>query len=217
MATPLLKLPEIQENQSGKYITHNEALALIEGVITRVMSRTNNGPPDTPSNGDTYIVDDNSGDWSEFSVNDVAFYYAGKWHNITPIEGLSIWCVNETGHIYYDGSSWQFHQNEFNTTEEYYIGTVSGESFDIDWGMSSYQAMRLESSPTITFSNMTEGWKQLRFKQDVSGERVPDLPNGFWENGVSGEFSTNSGEEDILKIFYNGENYYYQIANFPNM
>lgn len=106
MATPLLSIPEIVENQSAKYITHNEALALIEGIITRVLSRTNSGPPSSPSEGDTYIVDSATGDWSTGSVNDIAHYYSGAWHFVSPIEGLSTWCVDETGKIYYDGSSW---------------------------------------------------------------------------------------------------------------
>ncbi len=107
MATPLLNIPEIQENQSGKYITHNEALALIEGLITRVLSKNNSGPPATPNEGDTYIVDAATGDWSAASIGDIAHYYGGAWHFLTPIEGLSIWCIEDDGNIYFDGSSWQ--------------------------------------------------------------------------------------------------------------
>ena len=106
MATPLLSIPEIQENQSAKYITHNEALALLEGIVTRVLSRTNSGPPSSPSEGDTYIVDDNSGDWGNGSVDDIAHYYSGSWHFVTPVEGFSIWCVDESARVYYDGSTW---------------------------------------------------------------------------------------------------------------
>jgi len=106
MSTPLYGLPEIQENQSGKYITHNEALALMEGLISRVLSRTNGGAPSSPSEGDTYVVDDNSGDWSGASVGDIAHYYSGAWHFLSPIEGLATWCVDEQARIYFDGSSW---------------------------------------------------------------------------------------------------------------
>ena len=105
--TPLLSIPELIENQSAKYITHNEALALLEGLITRALSRSNSGPPSSPSEGDTYIVDDNSGDWSDASIGDIAHYYSGAWHFVTPIEGLSIWCVDEAGSVYYDGSVWR--------------------------------------------------------------------------------------------------------------
>lgn len=105
MPTPLLSIPEIQENQSGKYITHNESLAILEGIVTRVLSRTNGGPP-TPSEGDTYIVDSATGNWSGATVGDIAHYYSGAWHFITPVEGLSIRCVDEAAKIYFDGSGW---------------------------------------------------------------------------------------------------------------
>lgn len=107
MSTPLFSLPEIVENQSGKYITHNEALALIEGLLTRVLSRTNSGAPTSPNEGDTYIVDDISGDWSLATLGNIAHYYSGAWHFLTPIEGFSIWCVDENTRIYYDGSGWK--------------------------------------------------------------------------------------------------------------
>ena len=104
--TPLLSIPEIQENQAGKYVTHNEALAIIEGLITRVLSRNNGGPPSSPADGDTYIVDNNSGSWSDASVGDIAHYYSGYWHFITPVEGLSIWCIDDGANVQYDGVGW---------------------------------------------------------------------------------------------------------------
>lgn len=107
MPTPLLLLPEIIENQPGKYITHNEALALLEGLITRVLSRTNGGPPGTPSEGDTFVIDNAIEDWVDGSLDDIAHFYSGGWHFITPVEGLSIWCVDEDGRIYYTGSGWE--------------------------------------------------------------------------------------------------------------
>lgn len=168
MGTPLFNIPEIQENQSGKYITHNEALALLEGLLTRVLSRTTGLSEISPSEGDTYIVNDTysnntkwsadtsvslgdvvvptshngykyecitagttgsseptwpttigntvtdgtaeweciSGIWNSGSVNDVAHYYSGAWHFLTPVEGFDIWCVDEDLQIYFAGSNW---------------------------------------------------------------------------------------------------------------
>ena len=104
--TPLLALPEISESQSGKYITHNEAVNLIEALVTRVISRTNGGPPPSPSEGDTYIVDSTTGDWSTASINDIAHYFSGGWNFITPVQGIDIYCIGDSGRIYYTGSSW---------------------------------------------------------------------------------------------------------------
>lgn len=110
MSTPLLSLPEIQENQASKYITHNEGIALIEALITRVLSRSNSGPPTSFSNGDTYIIDSATGVWENGSVNDIAHYYDSGWHFITPVEGLSIRCVDEGNQIYFDGTFWSYNQ-----------------------------------------------------------------------------------------------------------
>jgi len=56
--TPLLKLPQIAENQGSKHITHNEALRQIEAVLVRVLSRAVDDESTlSPVDGDSYIVD----------------------------------------------------------------------------------------------------------------------------------------------------------------
>jgi len=118
MATPLFSIPEIQENQSGKYITHNEALALLEALVSRVLSRTNSGPPGSPSEGDTYIVDNNDSDtdWAKADIDDIAHYYDGTWHFLSPVQGLDLYCVDEAIRIYYDGSEWlKYYASRLNT------------------------------------------------------------------------------------------------------
>lgn len=217
MPTPLLGFPEIMENQSGKYITHNVALALLEAVTTRIISRSNNGAPSNPSNGDTYIVDDNSGDWSNGSIDDIAHYLDGKWRFITPIEGLLIWCVDESQRIYYTGSLWRSEQAPaLNTINEYNIGNVSGE-VEIDWNNGIYQAATLEGGTTFTFSNIFEGRRQIRLTQDSVGGRIPVFPSGEWQGGDTSAadiVSTGDDDESIVKIFNNGIKYYYEVVNY---
>jgi hypothetical protein len=108
MSTDILNLPELAENQASKYLTHNQALYRVEGLLVRCLSRSNNGPPASPSNGDVYIVDIVDGDWSTATLNDVAHYYSGAWHFYTPPEGLRMWCADEATWIYYDGSAWAY-------------------------------------------------------------------------------------------------------------
>lgn len=107
MVTTLLGLPELAENQSAKYLTHNEALAIIEILMTRVLSRTNGSAPAAPSEGDAYIMDVDTGDWSDGVVNDLAIYYSSAWHFITPINGTRISCVGEDNVLVFDGAAWQ--------------------------------------------------------------------------------------------------------------
>jgi len=37
----------------------------------------------------------------------LAHYYASTWHYYAPVDDVPIWCVDETGFVYYDGSDWQ--------------------------------------------------------------------------------------------------------------
>jgi hypothetical protein len=118
MTTEILNISELQESQASKYITHNTALRQIEGRLVRVMSRTNSGPPGSPSNGDTYIVDSATGDWLNGTVGDIAHYYSDSWHFYTPAEGLVIWVNDEDLYIKYTGSEWV-------TTERFEVNSES--------------------------------------------------------------------------------------------
>ncbi len=107
MSTDILGLDELEESQASKYLTHNKALRQLEAELVRVLSRSNSGPPTSPSDGDVYIVDSLTGDWSTATLNDIAHYYSSAWHNYTPLEGLSLWCVDEGIRIKYTGSAWE--------------------------------------------------------------------------------------------------------------
>lgn len=108
MTTPLLKQPELSENQASKFVTHNEALRIVEIFAAgRVLSRTNGGPPGSPAEGDAYIVDDASGDWSSFALDDVAWFQGGAWKALTPFEGLgALWVSDEDVAVSWDGTTW---------------------------------------------------------------------------------------------------------------
>jgi hypothetical protein len=108
MATDILSITELLENQASKYLTVNQALRQVEAMLVRVLSRSNGGPPVSPSAGDVYIVDTVADDWSTADVDDIAHYYGGAWHFYTPPEGLHMWCADEVTWIYYDGSAWAY-------------------------------------------------------------------------------------------------------------
>lgn len=106
MTTDILSLAEITENQDAQYLTHNEALRKLEAMLVRVLSRSNGGPPGSPSEGDVYVVDSATGDWSTASIDDIAHYYSGAWHFYSPVEDLSLFCRDEDIRIRYTGSAW---------------------------------------------------------------------------------------------------------------
>lgn len=95
MTTSVLDIPEIVQSQGSKHITHNLGLRWLESGV-RVLSRSNGGPPGSPSDGDAYIVDSGTGDWSGFSAGDIAFRSNGGWYGYTPPNGMRVAVVDET-------------------------------------------------------------------------------------------------------------------------
>ena len=106
--TDFLEIPEISESQSGKYITHNEALRQIEAMLIHAKSLSNGGPPAGPSAGHIYIVDVKSGLWNvaEATLNDIAHYFGSAWHFYTPTEGVRLWIDDKDVTYVFNGSSW---------------------------------------------------------------------------------------------------------------
>lgn len=98
-----------------------------------------------------------------------------------------------------------------NLESEYNNGTISTNT-TINWNNGINQVVILGANITLSFSNIGIGHKQLRIVQDNTGNRIPTLPNGLWPGGATRSFSTAANTEDILSIFYNGTNYYYQLS-----
>lgn len=96
--TPNLVLPEIAESQSAKYVTHNEALRILDAVVQlTVLDRDSDDPPSGPSEGDIYIVGgspSSASDWDGHE-NDIAYYYNNAWSFVTPNEGWRAWVQDE--------------------------------------------------------------------------------------------------------------------------
>lgn len=106
MTTPILDIEELAQSQASKYVTVNEALRRIEAITIKVVSQSNSGPPGSPSDGDSYIVDSASGTWSAFSTDDVAFYSNTSWYAISPFKGLHLYVNDDDGLYVYNGAAW---------------------------------------------------------------------------------------------------------------
>lgn len=104
--TPNLSLPLLVQNQSGKEVTHNEALVIIDTLLNNgIVNSDQNTPPVAPSTGDTYIVGLTPTNDFITHENELAFYNNG-WRFLTPNEGLTIWNNSEDKLYTYNGSSW---------------------------------------------------------------------------------------------------------------
>ena len=104
--TTNLKLPLLIPNQSGKEITHNEALVIIDNILQNgVIDKDLTTPPENPNSNDIYIVGKNAtGDWAD-KDKQIAFYDNG-WRFVEPREGFIFW-VNDEDKLYtYNGSKW---------------------------------------------------------------------------------------------------------------
>ena len=104
--TTNLKLPLLVPNQSGKEITHNEALVIIDNILQNgVIDKDLGTPPSEPNANDMYIVGKNAaGNWAG-KEKQIAFYDNG-WRFIEPREGFIFW-VNDEDKLYtYNGSKW---------------------------------------------------------------------------------------------------------------
>jgi len=109
MSSDILGFDELSASQSGKYITHNEALRQLEGMLVRVLDRNPGGVPGAPNDGDTYIVDTvGAGLWSTSATGDIAYYYGSSWHFYTPSTGVRLF-VNDEEVIYiFNGTDWEY-------------------------------------------------------------------------------------------------------------
>lgn len=106
--TPNLKLPFILPSQAQKHVTHNEALRLIDAIVQlRVISRTLDDAPATPSEGDRYIIATPAqGDWAGHD-GAIASYIDGGWLFVMPASGWLAYIEDEAKLRLFDGNDWQ--------------------------------------------------------------------------------------------------------------
>lgn len=62
--------------------------------------------PESPSNGDKYIIAGTGGDWSAGTINDIVWYINDEWFFITPAEGMQVYLKDENIYYFYNGSVW---------------------------------------------------------------------------------------------------------------
>jgi len=110
--TPNLALPLLIQNQSGKELTHNEALAIVDALLNNgIVDKDLTAPPSSPSNGQAYIVGTSAtGLWSG-KDGQITFYNNG-WEFITPREGLTFWINDEDCLYTYNGTAWNKSNSE---------------------------------------------------------------------------------------------------------
>ena len=105
--SPNLNLPYISANQAQKHIPHNDALALIDGLLQlAVISRGLNTPPASLTDGNRFLTGSiPTGDWAG-QANTIALRVAGQWLFQPPQAGWVVWVVAEKILLIFDGTIW---------------------------------------------------------------------------------------------------------------
>jgi hypothetical protein len=107
--SPRLALPFLATGQAQKEITHNEALALLDGLAHGALqSRTLTTPPASPLPGQLWLVPSGAtGDWQGQSGK-LALASDGGWRFVTPVAGLCLWSIPDQSYAGFDGSQWRW-------------------------------------------------------------------------------------------------------------
>lgn len=117
MTTPRLLIPEITESQNLKYLTHNEALRLIDAFVDcKIIDRDLAAEPGSPSEGDFYILPGSGVTGTDWAGNDgkLAHYYGAVWYFYTVFEGFTGWISDEQITTVYTGSAYLEYAPDYN-------------------------------------------------------------------------------------------------------
>jgi hypothetical protein len=108
-ATSRLSLPLLDAGQAQKEVTHNEALALLDGCVAAcVEQRALASPPAVPVTGKCYIVASGaSGAWAG-KADQLAIATEGGWRFVIAREGLRAMVASEGIDAVFRGGAWVF-------------------------------------------------------------------------------------------------------------
>ena len=103
--TSKLNLQYIVANQSQKEVTINADLNVLDMLVQATAKGIANAPPETPAEGDMYIIGDApTGAW-EGKAKYLAGFFAGVWLIVAPRAGWRVW-LEEGRAMRYQGDRW---------------------------------------------------------------------------------------------------------------
>lgn len=106
MTTPNLAMPEIVESQASKYLTHNDALRIIDGLAQAVVQDYTATPPGAPTDGKCWLVGASAtGVWAGHD-QEIAQYYDAAWYFIMPAQGWAVHNLANSLRYWHNGTAW---------------------------------------------------------------------------------------------------------------
>jgi len=105
--TPNLKLPLIVESQASKYLTHNEALRILDALAPNlVIQAVLSTPPVSPVDGQCWIIGTAAtGVWAGHETK-IAQRYNNTWYFITSLRGWLAWNITTSTNLRFNGTAW---------------------------------------------------------------------------------------------------------------
>lgn len=125
--TTRLALPLLEAGQTQKHVTVNAALTRIDALAAgAVLSRARAEPPESPSEGDAFLVAAEGGGAWEGRGGAMAFFDNGGWSFAQPWVGQRVWVVEERRAVVFDGEAWRagFDGGAFGAATAAHVATV---------------------------------------------------------------------------------------------
>lgn len=106
--TDRLALPFILPGQAQKEVTHNEALQVLDAIVSgAVEGAPVNDPPPDPDVGSCFIVGSvPTGEWSQHQAS-IASFTSGGWRFIAPVEGMRLLLKDAKTFAVYVSGAWE--------------------------------------------------------------------------------------------------------------
>lgn len=104
--TPRFELPLLFAAQAQKEFFVNEAHSLVDALLHPVVKGTTPTPPQSPTEGESWIVAADSTDVFTGRTDQVATLQSGQWCFAKPVEGMTVFDSSLSKRRFYRGG-WQ--------------------------------------------------------------------------------------------------------------
>ncbi len=199
----LLSLPYILPSQAQKHVTHNEALRQLDLVVQlSVTERVRTSPPDTPLEGDRYIVGEGAnGDWAGHDRN-LAFYDSDAgWLFTTPKPGWCAYILAEEVMVAWNGSDWHSIEPDFDNLDGLGVNT------------SSDAANRLAVASPATLLTHEGAGHQLKINKAEASDTASLVFQTDW--GGRAEMGTAGSDAFTIKVSADGGTWHTGLSIDP--
>lgn len=207
--TPRFALPLVAAAQAQKHVTVNEALARIDGLMQlTLISVTENTPPSTPQEGDTYYVAASAVNAWAGQEGMLALYVNGGWAFVPATLGMRAYVADQNGWAGYDGTAWILGLQTLSAHGAGMVQKVIEVDHTITAGTTSTVSYALPGQSVVygvtgrVLSDIT-GTGLTGFSLGVSGSSDRygsglSLAQGSWLRGLTGTPLTYYSSEDLI-------------------